>query len=125
MAALSDLGTYPAWLTLVTDAEPEGDDVWLVTLRARLGPLARSKRLRMRRTSLDATRVQFERDETDGREHSAWTLTASLTPVGDTSEVTVHLHYGGALWTAPLEIVLASFEGSAAERLSAYLASSA
>jgi len=33
----------------------------------------------------------------------------------------VHLHYGGALWSAPLEIVLASFEASAADRLGTYL----
>ncbi len=125
MEALADLGTYPAWLTLVTGAEPDGADAWLVTLRARLGPLARSKRLRMVRTELLEHSVRFERAETDGRDHAEWVLTASLEPAGDsTSEVKVHLHYGGALWTAPLEIVLASFEGSAAERLSAYLSES-
>lgn len=122
MEALADLSTYPAWLTLVTGAEPDGTDAWLVTLRARLGPLARSKRLRMMRTELREDSVRFERAETDGRDHAAWVLTASLRPVSESiSEVKVHLHYGGALWTAPLEIVLASFEGTAAERLSAYL----
>lgn len=122
MEALADLATYPAWLTLVTGAEPDGPDAWLVTLRARLGPLARSKRLRMVRTELLDHSVRFERVETDGRDHAEWVLTATLDPVADAiSEVKVHLHYGGALWTAPLEIVLASFEGSAAERLSAYL----
>lgn len=122
MAALADLGTYPEWLTLVTGAEPDGDDAWLVTLRARLGPLARSKRLRMVRTQLDETSVTFSRAETDGRDHAEWILTAGLEPTGATSsEVKVHLHYGGALWSAPLEIVLASFEGSAADRLGAYL----
>lgn len=122
MAALADLSTYPEWLTLVAAAEPDGQDTWVVTLRARLGPLARSKRLRMARTEVDETSVRFERTETDGRDHSEWILTAGLEPVGhDTCEVKVHLHYGGALWTAPLEIVLATFEGSAAERLSDYL----
>ena len=122
MAALADLGTYPEWLTLVTSAEPDGDDTWLVTLRARLGPLARSKRLRMVRTELDETSVKFTRAETDGRNHAEWILTAGLEPIGPTtSEVKVHLHYGGALWSAPLEIVLASFEGSAADRLGTYL----
>jgi len=122
MEALADLATYPAWLTLVTGAEPDGPDAWLITLRARLGPLARSKRLRMVRTELLEHSVRFERAETDGRNHAAWVLTASLEPMADlTSEVKVHLHYGGALWSAPLEIVLSSFEGSAAERLSAYL----
>ena len=122
MAALADLGTYPEWLTLVTAAQPDGDATWLVTLRARLGPLARSKRLRMVRTELDDRSVRFERAETDGRDHAEWILTAALEPgAGTTSEVKVHLHYGGALWSAPLEIVLSSFEGSAADRLSAYL----
>jgi len=122
MEALADLATYPAWLTLVADAEPDGPDTWLITLRARLGPLARSKRLRMVRTELLEHTVRFERTETDGRNHAEWVLTASLEPMTDsTSEVKVHLHYGGALWSAPLEIVLASFEGSAAERLSTYL----
>jgi len=37
------------------------------------------------------------------------------------SDVVVHLHYSGALWSTPLEIALASFEGSAADRLDSYL----
>ena len=122
MAALADLGTYPSWLDFVTAAEPDGDEAWSVTLRARLGPLARSKRLRMVRTHLDDESVRFERSETDGRDHSAWLLSAELTSVDpDHSDVKVHLHYGGALWSAPLEIVLATFEGSAAEQLTNYL----
>jgi hypothetical protein len=122
MEALADLSTYSAWLSLVAAAEPDGPDVWLVTLRARLGPLSRSKRLRMIRTELLEHSVRFERAETDGRNHAEWVLSASLDPITvSISEVKVHLHYGGALWSAPLEIVLASFESSAAERLSAYL----
>jgi len=122
MAALADLSTYPEWLMLVAAAEPDGDNTWTITLRARLGPLARSKRLRMVRTAVDETSVRFERNETDGRDHAEWILTAGLEPLGHNScEVKVHLHYGGALWTAPLEIVLASFEGTAADRLSTYL----
>lgn len=125
MAALADLSTYPEWLSLVTAAEPDGDDAWLVTLRARLGPLARSKRLRMVRTELDEALVRFERRELDGRDHAEWVLTASLDAIDTAAaDVKVHLHYGGALWTAPLEIVLKSFEGTAADRLSAYLQSS-
>ena len=61
MEALADLSTYPEWLALVTEAEPQGDHTWLVTLRARLGPLARSKRLRMVRTQLLDDSVRFER----------------------------------------------------------------
>lgn len=129
IAALADLSTYPSWLSLVHGAEPSSDDdVWDVTLRARLGPLARSKRLRMRRTHLDDTSVRFERDEVDGRDHAAWKLEATVSPTdpagdnrGGGSDVVVHLHYSGALWSTPLEIALASFEGSAADRLDSYL----
>ncbi|HEX7443496.1 MAG TPA: hypothetical protein VF320_06400, partial [Acidimicrobiales bacterium] len=56
-ASVDDLGTYPAWLEIVERAEAtathpddDGDAAWLVDLRGRLGPLARSKRLRMVRT---------------------------------------------------------------------------
>ena len=126
MRALADLGTYPSWLSLVTAAEPDSgtdDDAWHVTLRARLGPLARSKRLRMVRTHLTETSVRFDRAETDGRDHAEWILRAGLEPTAPgTCDVLVHLHYGGALWSTPLEVVLATFEGSAADRLSTYLA---
>lgn len=130
IAALADLATYPSWLSLVHGAKQiDGDDVWDVTLRARLGPLARSKRLRMRRTHLDDTSVRFERDEVDGRDHAAWQLEATVSPADASSDelssvgsdVVVHLHYSGALWSTPLEIALASFEGSAADRLDSYL----
>ena len=123
IAALADLSTYPSWLSLVHGAEPIDDETWNVTLRARLGPLARSKRLRMRRTHLDDNRVRFERDEVDGRDHAAWELEATVAPADacSGSDVVVHLHYSGALWSTPLEIALASFEGSAADRLDSYL----
>jgi hypothetical protein len=52
--------------------------VWDVELRARLGPLARSKRLRMVRTVRDPETftATFERDQADGRNHSPWTAAA-------------------------------------------------
>jgi hypothetical protein len=43
--------------------------------------------------------VVFERKELDGRSHSAWVLTADISPKGEGSTVTVHLHYGGTLFT--------------------------
>lgn len=126
IAALADLATYPQWLSLVSAAEPgpaTDEPVWNVTLRAKLGRLARSKRLRMRRTALSDESVRFEREETDGRQHAEWILEATVTElVAGRCQAVVRLHYGGALWSAPLEIVLSSFEGSAAERLTSYLA---
>ena len=95
---VADLATYPSWLQVVSAVEPveahrddDGDRAWSVTLRARIGPLARSKRLRMCRTRHETTAdgggaVRFERRETDGRDHAAWTMEAVVRPgptVGD------------------------------------------
>jgi hypothetical protein len=109
---VDDLSTYPLWNGLVHSAERLEDQapVWNVELRARLGVLARSKRLRMERTSRDPERgaVTFERREADGRNHSPWVLTATIVEHDGASTLTMHLHYGGALWTGGvLERVLA------------------
>lgn len=104
---VADLDRYQAWLDIVPRAETDGDGAWLVWLRGRLGPLARSKRLRMRRTSLEPGRsVRFERDERDGRQHSAWVLEAEVVPADGGSSLTMHLHYGGGLFGPVLERLL-------------------
>ena len=110
-AWVDDLGDYPAWMSLthrVVPAEPsaevDGDaPAWNVELRGRVGPLARSKRLRMVRTRLEDGRlVVFERRETDRRRHSPWVLTVRIEEAGEGSRLLVDLHYGGALWTGGL-----------------------
>lgn len=111
---VDDLSRYPKWLDLVARAQPapaiEGDPgpAWLVDLRARLGPLARSKRLRMVRTDHRPPSVaRFERLEHDGRDHSAWVLEAQVDPAaGSASRLTMHLHYGGSLFVPVLERLL-------------------
>ena len=93
---------------------------WQIELRARLGPLARSKRLRMQRTVHDeaAHVVVFERHEVDGRRHSPWVLRAAVTPTADGCALQMHLHYGGALWTGGvLERTLADQIMNGRERL--------
>jgi len=105
---VDDLAKYPHWVDLVHRADPLSDGewdvvsdaVWLVELRARIGPLARSKRLRMKRTEHDvgARHVVFSRSEADSRRHSAWVLTADVAPATEGSALTMHLHYGGGLW---------------------------
>jgi hypothetical protein len=70
---------------------------WSVDLRGRLGPFARSKRLRMARSLHEPGRVRFERVERDGRDHAAWTLTAEVTGAGAGSRLRMDLHYGGSL----------------------------
>ena len=119
---VDDLSTYPQWNGLVHSAvaEPGKNAVWDVQLRARLGPLARSKRLRMVRTVRDADTfaVTFERDQADGRNHSPWVLDAAIVENDGVSKLTMRLHYGGSLWTGgALERVLAEQITSGRERL--------
>ena len=119
---VDDLSTYPQWNGLVHSAvaEPGKDLAWDVELRARLGPLARSKRLRMVRTVRDADTfaVKFERDQADGRNHASWVLGATIVERDGLSTLTMHLHYGGSLWTGgALERVLADQITSGRERL--------
>ena len=109
---VDDLAVYPTWMRLVHHVDAVADGVWDVELRARVGPFARSKRLRMARTAHDRpTCAVFERAEADGREHAPWTLRADLRPVeafeSPATELTMTLRYGGSLWTgAVLERVL-------------------
>jgi hypothetical protein len=111
---VDDLTRYPSWLEIVTaavraEARP-GDpgDAWTVTLRGRLGPFSRSKRLRMVRTELHAPqRVRFERREDDGREHSSWVLEADVHPEPDgASRLVMVLHYGGGVFEPLVEHLL-------------------
>lgn len=130
-AIVSDLNTYPRWNEIVYRVEPIGDHgdsldslgvdgvegqptgpAWLVTLRARLGPLARSKRLRMTRTVLESPTdnggrglVRFDRRETDGRDHAPWTMEVTVEPASGPalSVAMCRLHYGGRMWNGVLE----------------------
>jgi len=132
---VADLGRYPEWLTIVTRAEPaaahavDGDDgpAWSIELRGRLGPFARSKRLRMVRTSLEPARLAaFDRRETDGRRHAPWTLRAEVVPnpsADEGSGLTMRLHYGGALWGPVLERLLSDEIETGRERLLALVSS--
>jgi hypothetical protein len=123
---VADLGSYPRWLDIVPRAVPEAGEepAWVVDLRGRLGPFARSKRLRMVRTTDDSpTKVVFERREHDGRSHSPWVLQAEVAPVDGQSRLTMHLHYGGAFWGPMLERILGDEIENSKPRLLALLAS--
>ena len=105
---VSDLRTYPRWLDIVARVEDVADGSWTVDLRGRLGPFARSKRLRMvRAEAMEPSVVVFERQELDGREHSPWVLRAEVADHGDGgSRLTMRLHYGGGLFGPVLERLL-------------------
>jgi hypothetical protein len=100
-SVLRDLGHYPKWLDIVHAAvrEQGSDCAWIVELRGKVGPFARSKRLRMVRTTDDAnSSVVFERSEIDGRNHSEWKLTVFFVGAGDEAEVSVEMFYGGSMF---------------------------
>ncbi len=99
------LDNYPRWMRLVHRVMPldpdHGRPAWWVELRGRVGPLARSKQLRMVRTMFEpAHRVRFERIQNDDRDHAAWILTAE---VGEATEIgtqlQMRLEYTGELWS--------------------------
>lgn len=113
-AELQNLDGYQEWLDIVdrvVPAEPDDGDpgpAWLVDLHASIGPLRRSKRLRMTRDLHEApNRVRYVRRETDGRRHSAWRLTAQVSrSEGGGSHLEMSLYYGGSLWVPMIERLL-------------------
>ena len=106
---VADLARYVEWMPMVHGAEPTGDGVWNVELRAKVGVFARSKRLRMKRSVNTPQQIVFERDEIDGRRHSPWKMSVALQAAEAGCVVTVDLSYGGNLWTAGiLDRVLAA-----------------
>jgi hypothetical protein len=138
-----DLDRYTEWMPLVHRAVSESGSqpaAWSVELRARVGPFARSKRLRMVRTVMDvgpaesATRIVFERRELDGRPHAAWRLEVVVGPVavsttsdssrGSTpvTELTMHLSYDGRFFVSVVETILRQHIDEGRTRLSAMLA---
>ena len=125
---VDDLAHYPEWLDIVPRATPVGAEdgdpgpAWSVDLRGRLGPFARSKRLRMVRTVHEAPqRVRFERLEHDGRRHSPWVLEARVAPDPGGSVLTMRLHYGGSLIGPVVERLLADEIRQSKPRLLALL----
>ncbi len=109
---LATLDRYPAWMRLVHRAEAlppdDGRPAWRVELRARVGPFARSKQLRMVRTVHEPPhRVRFERVQDDERDHAAWILAATVDEVDGGARVVTELTYSGKLWgSSVLERVL-------------------
>ncbi len=133
---VDDLGVYPQWMPLVHRAEPVVGvaDAWNVELRAKVGPFARSKKLRMVRSAYertevaergDASRVVFERREIDERQHAMWRLTVTLAsenrPAGGT-DLVMHLHYDGRLFVSVVEAILRQNIDAGRARLAQLLA---
>lgn len=104
---IDDLAQYPSWMGLVHTVVPEGEGVWQVELRGKIGPFARSKRLRMIQVETsEPHHIRFERQENDDRSHSDWVLDAQVTEVGSASTLNMTLHYGGRLFSNVVERAL-------------------
>ena len=105
---VADLANYSSWLEFVHKVElvgesTETDTTWLVELRAKLGVLARSKRLRMTRTLCEHPKVVvFERREQDSRRHSEWILRATVSQTATGAKLETNLHYSGNLFTGDM-----------------------
>lgn len=130
--AMVDLDTYPHWFTIVDRAvaAPADEPTWDVDLAARVGPFKRTKRVRMVQVhaSFEEGHVRYERQEADGRPHSAWVLevhVAPASPPDETDGVTdlrVRLHYDGIAWVPGLDLLLRQEARRAGTRLTAFLA---
>ena len=125
---LEDLTTYPHWNDLVKSVEPDGTTAWLATIEARVGPFARSKRLRMvREETTDPDILGFVRDEPQRESFAQWRMRAVVQEVEGDGEAEEHslvqleLHYDGDLWTSPLEGILSSAIDRAVQRLPEYV----
>ena len=117
------LDQYPAWLEIVRSAspaagDPAGEAVWDVVLIGRLGPLRRSKRLRMVRVEHRPPRqARFARRELDGREHARWDLSVEVSPTAAGSHLAMDLSYSGSLWGPALHRLISAEIAAAEPRL--------
>ncbi len=122
---VSDLARYPQWTNLLhrVDVEaghPGSARAWSVELRGKIGPFARSKRLRMRQVPGESARhIRFERDEGDGIDHGVWIFDVQVAPVkeGAGSTVSVVFEYEGRLWSGAIERLLRDEIESSKKRL--------
>ena len=125
---VAELDKYPQWMALVHSATRDHASVepaWNVELRAKVGPFARSKRLRMVRTTFeqgDTSRIVFERRETDGRQHAAWRLDVVVQRAAQGSHLTMHLHYDGRFFVSVVEAILQQNIDAGRKRLGELLA---
>lgn len=106
-------------------------DAWNVELRAKVGPFARSKKLRMVRAVYEraerggVARIVFERREVDERQHAMWRLTVTVAAADSAAsgaELVMHLHYDGRLFVSVVEAILRQNIDAGRERLAELLA---
>ena len=127
-SVLSDLSTYTQWLNFIDSVEAvesEDDLVWMLVLKAQLGPFSRMKRLRMAKVSSKPHKlIRFERKETSGRDASDWSIDVKFKQIDlKTTEITFVVSYSGKFWTRTLETVFNTYVDQARTNLKAYFVS--
>lgn len=127
-SVLSDLSTYTQWLNFIESVEPvESKDgrVWMLVLKAQLGPFSRMKRLRMAKVSSEPHKfIRFERKEISGRDASDWSIDVKFKQLDlETTEITFVVSYSGKFWTRTLETVFNTYVDQARTDLKAYFVS--
>lgn len=111
---VDDLTRFTSWTELLHDVSTQTPAqgelaAWSVELRGKLGPFARSKRLRMARVATESPEhLRFERREIDTGSHGQWNLDVRLAAGGTraTTLVVMHLEYEGRLWSGAVERLL-------------------
>lgn len=132
---VSNLEAYPQWTQLLYRVDADPGDVpkledrspraWLVELRGKIGPFARSKRLRMVQVPTNEVgHVRFERRERDGLDHGVWKFDVRLTPSGESAftRVSAVFEYEGRLWSGAIERLLRDEIEASKRRLSELVA---
>lgn len=111
---VSDLTRFPGWTRLLhrVQEEPSPQDApraWQVELRGKIGPFARSKRLRMVRVPrADSGHLRFERRELDGVDHGVWRLDVHVSQSDPSArcDLSAVFDYEGLLWSGAVERLL-------------------
>ncbi|MFM8858165.1 MAG: hypothetical protein ACKOI2_13400 [Actinomycetota bacterium] len=129
---VSDLSTFPQWTRVLhrVEEEPSPSDsprAWQVELRGKIGPFARSKRLRMIQVpTSDSGHLRFERRELDGVDHGVWRLDVRVHQ-GDPlarSNLSAVFEYEGRLWSGAIERLLRDEIEASKQRLTDLVAGS-
>ena len=127
-SVLSELTTYTEWLNFIDSVEPvesEDDLVWMLVLKAQLGPFSRMKKLRMARVTSEPRKlIRFERKEISGRDASDWSIDINFKELDlKTTEIAFVVSYSGKFWTRTLETVFNTYVDQARTDLKAYFVS--
>ena len=127
-SVLSELTTYTEWLNFIDSVElveSVDDLVWMLVLKAQLGPFSRMKKLRMARVASEPRKlIRFERKEISGRDASDWSIDVKFKQLDlETTELTFVVSYSGKFWTRTLETVFNTYVDQARTDLKAYFVS--